>query len=139
MIAKQCAEFAQASVEGFAVNLHGDVLREQLEIGNLHASAEMRFVSENGITDVVEMGNLRVVEEERVFNLARISNHAIVADNRVFANVSIVANLAIFSNDGRAFDHRAVLDKRAFADENVVTYISAAFAMIVQCRTEIGF
>ncbi len=58
-VAQQRAEFAQAGVEGLAVDLHGDVAGQQFEIGNLHARAEVRLVAEDGIADVIEMRRLR--------------------------------------------------------------------------------
>jgi hypothetical protein len=49
-----------------------------------------------------------------------------------------VANLAVASDDGRAFDHHAVLDDRAFADENFFADVGAAFAFIVERGFQIG-
>jgi len=54
-----------------------------------------------------------------------------------------VADLAIFPDDGRAFDHRAVLDNRSFADENFFADERAAFAFVAKfgfkIRGDIGF
>ena len=94
--------------------------REKFEVGNFHARAEMRLVTENGVADVIEMRRLRGIEQQRVFQFARIADHAAVADDDVFAEIGIVADLAVFADDGRAFDHRAVLNDGAFANKNIV-------------------
>ena len=117
-VAQQRAEFAQAGVEGFSVNLDKDISGHQFEIGNFHARAEVRLVAEDGVADIIEVRHLRAVEEERVLQLGRIADDAAVADDDVLAEIGIVANLAIPADDGRAFDHRAGFNQRAFADEN---------------------
>jgi len=117
-VAQQRAELAQAGVEGRAVNLHENVSRHQFEVGNFHARAEVRLVTEDGVADVIEVRRLRAVEEQRVFQFGRIAEDAAVADDDVLADVGIVADLAILADDGRAFDHRAGFDDCAFADKN---------------------
>ena len=50
----------------------------ELHIGQDHARAEMRVIAENRIADVIEMRNLRFVENNAVLELARISHdHAV--------------------------------------------------------------
>jgi len=117
-VAQQRAELAQAGVERHAVHLHLDVAGQELDVGNLHARAEVRLVAENGVADVIVMRHLRAVEEQRVFQLGGIADHAAVADDDVLADVGVVPDLAVFPDDGRAFDHRAGFHDRAFADDD---------------------
>ena len=93
---------------------------------------------EDGIANIIEMRNLRVVEQERVLQFARIADHAIVAHDDVVADVGVVTDFAISTNDRRAFDHRAILHHGAFADENIVTDKRDAFALIAQRRLQSG-
>ena len=52
-------------------------------------------------------------------------------------------NPAVFADDGRAFDHHAVLDHRAFADENLLADKRASIARVVKrglkIRSEVTF
>jgi hypothetical protein len=54
-----------------------------------------------------------------------------------------VADPAVFADDGRAFDHHAILDHGAFADENLFADVGAAFAFVpqfgFQIRGEVAF
>src|SRR5450759_1996705 len=92
----------------------------------------MRFVTENGIADIIEVRRDGVVEQNRIFYFRRIAHHAIVADDDVLADVGVMTNLAIAPDDGRAFDHRAVLHHRAFADKNLFADERDALAFILQ-------
>ena len=66
-IADQRAKLAQTRIERHAVHFDADISRDELNIGNFHARAEMGFVAEDGIADVIEMRHLAVVEQQRVF------------------------------------------------------------------------
>ena len=79
-----------------------------------------------------------LVEQQRVLHLAGITHHTVVPDDHLLADVGIVTNLAIASDNGRAFDHRPVLDDRAFADEDPLTNKGDALAVVVQPGPEIN-
>jgi hypothetical protein len=137
-IAEQSAEFAEAGVEGFAVDLDFDVAGERFEIREHHAGADVRFVAEDGVADVIEVRRGGVVEQQRVFQLGGISDDAVVADDDVVADVGVVADLAIATDDGGAFDHGAVFDDGAFADEDILADERDAVAAIFQAGFEVG-
>src|SRR5579859_2889239 len=137
-VAEQSAEFAQAGVKWLAIQLELDVAGEHFEIGDFHAGAQMRLVAEDGVADVIVVRRLGVVEQKRIFQFGRIAHHAVVADDDIFAEVGVVANFAVFADDGRAFDHHAVLQDRAFADEHLFADVRPAFALVAQFRFQIG-
>ena len=137
MVAEQRAEFAQAGVEGLAVDVHRDIAGHEFDVGDLHAGAQVRLIAENGVADVVEMRGDGLVEQERVLHLAGIAHDAVVADDHLLADVGVVANLAVAADNGRAFDHRPVLDHRAFADEHPLANKRDAFAAVVQAGAEV--
>jgi hypothetical protein len=132
VVAEHGAEFAQAGVEGFAILLHDDVALKEFDVGNFYTCAEVGFVAENGIADVIEMRRAGVVEEDRIFNLARIAHDAAVAKDDVFAEIGVVADLAVPADDGWPLDHHAVLEHRAFADKNVLADVRYAFAGVIE-------
>src|SRR5437899_740430 len=61
-----------------------------------------------------------------------------VADDYVLANVSIVTDFAVFADDSRAFNHRAIFDHRALADEHLLSNKSAPVATVVQSGPQMG-
>jgi len=138
MVTDERAEFTEAGVERLAIEFHGDVPGERFEIGEDDAGADVRLEAEDGIADVIEMGRDGLVEEQRVLELGGIADGAVVADEDVFPDVGVVADLAIAPDDGRAFDHRAVLHDRAFPDENIFADVGDALAFIVQARLEMA-
>jgi hypothetical protein len=64
------------------------------------------------------MGNLRFVENDRVFKLARIAQDAAGTHNHILADVAAIADFASFADPCRSFDHGALLDDRALPDEH---------------------
>jgi hypothetical protein len=68
-IAEQGAEFAEAGIERFSVEFDFYVAGQRFEIREHHARADMRFVAEYGIAQVIKMRRGGVVEQERVFQL----------------------------------------------------------------------
>lgn len=48
-----------------------------------------------------------------------------------------MTDLAVFADDGRAFDHDAVLDDGAFADKNFIADERAAFAGVAEFGLEV--
>ena len=84
------------------------------------------------------MRHLDVVEEEGVLQFTGVSDHAVVPHNDLVANVSVMADLAVFPNDGRAFDHGAVFDNGSRSDKDLLANESAAFTAIAELRAQMG-
>src|ERR1051325_6027568 len=66
------------------------------------------------------MRNLRIVEENRILDLTGISHHAAIADDHVLADISIMPNLTVSTDNGRPFDHRAFFHYGPFADQDPI-------------------
>src|SRR5947207_6442277 len=95
-------------------------------------------MADNRVADIIEMRHLAVVKHENVLEFAGVAHHAVVSDDDVLAHVGTVANLAVFPDDGRAFDHGAVLHHRALADKNLVANPRRARAFIEQTRAQVA-
>src|SRR5258708_7314249 len=98
----------------------------------------MNLVADDGIAHVIEVRDVGVVKQQRVFELAGIANHAVVADEDMFAHVGVMPDLAVAADDGGALDHRAVLDKRALANEHLLTDKGNALTVVPQLGAEVG-
>ena len=83
------------------------------DIGEDGSGTEVCLVAEDGIPDVVEVGDLRLVEDEAVLELAGVAEHHAVAHHDVLADVGAVTDMASLADPRRPLDHRAVLDHRA--------------------------
>ncbi len=59
-----------------------------------------------------------------------------VAHDDVLANVGVVADLAVFPNDGRALDHRAVFDDSTLADNDKVADVNPGARVAVRGRAD---
>ena|SRR5208337_3477021 len=94
----------------------------------------MRFVTEDGIADVVEVGRVGAIEEQRIFYLAGVAHHTVIADDNMLPNVGVVADLTIAADNRRALDHDAILHDGAFPDSNLLANVRDAFAPVVQTR-----
>src|SRR6201999_387729 len=86
--------------------------------GEDDAGAEVAAVADDGVADVIKMGDLGFVEDDGVFEFAGVAEDAAGADDDVLADVAAVADFAAFADPGGAFDHGALFDDGAFADED---------------------
>jgi hypothetical protein len=77
-----------------------------------HSRSEVRFVSEDGITDIVIMRDLAPIEEQTVFELARIPEDAVIAYYDVFPEVGPAANDCPTTDPGGTLDDRVRLHAR---------------------------
>ena len=111
----------------------------EFDIGNLHAGAKMRPEAQDGVADVIEMGQPGLVEQEAILQLAGVADNAVVPDDHMLANIGVVADLAVAPDDGGAFDHGAVLDHRPFADKDAFTDVGHPLAPVMQPRTQSSF
>src|ERR1051325_4132344 len=138
VIAEQCAEFSQAGIEWLAIQFDSDIALDEFDIGDLYSGAQMRFVAKDRVSYVVKMRCNGMVEQQCILNLGRIAYDTIVSQNHIFTNVGVMADFAVSANDGRAFNHRAILDHCALADEDVFSDVRDAFATVFQSRLQIG-
>ncbi len=136
-VADQCAELAQAGVEGLAVDFDGYISGHKLDVGDFHSGAEMRLVAEDGIADVIEVRRAGIVEQDGVFDFRRVAHHAPIAKDDLFAKIGVVADVTVAPDNGRSFDHDAVLQHRAFADKHLFTDEGPAFGTMVQRGAQI--
>src|SRR5262249_28249861 len=101
LVAQDGAELPQAGVVSFSVALNLDVPRHQFHIGHDDPRAKVRSITQNRVSDVVEMRGYHPVEQYRVLNLARVPDYAAVSDNNLLPDIGIMPNLAITPNDRR--------------------------------------
>ena len=118
LVADDGSKLAQASGDAASRAVNADDFLVESHIGKDHARAQMRLVADDRISDIIEMRNLRFVEDEAVFKLAGVPGHHAVSENDILADVAPIANLAVLADPCRAFHHRALLDDGVLADEN---------------------
>ena len=87
VVADDGTEFSQAGADGFVLGLDGDGLPIQSNVGEDHARTEVGFVAEDGVADVVEMGDFAAVEDDAVLELAGIAKGDAISDDDVFTDV----------------------------------------------------
>ena len=135
-------EFFQAGGNRGVGAADDDFAVVEADVGKNDPGAEMRFVAEDGITHVVEVRNLRGVEDDAVFEFAGVAEDGIVAHDDIFADVATGADLAAIADPSRAFDHGALFDRGAVADVDGIADKGAAdlFAMDgrLEAELEIG-
>lgn len=117
-VADDGAEFLEAGGDEAFVGGDDDFAVVELDVGEDDAGAEVAAVADDGVADVVKVGDLGFVEDDGVLEFAGVAEDAAGADDDVFADVAAVANLAAFADPGGAFDHGALFDDGAFADED---------------------
>jgi len=112
-------KFAQPGRDELGFRFHSDLLAVQSDIGEDDTGAEMDLITQYGITDVTEMRNVGVIEDDAIFEFARIAKYDSVADDDVFADVAAASDFAIISDPGRTLDGRTVLNHRSAADVDI--------------------
>lgn len=88
----------------------------EADIGEDDSGAEVCLVAEDGVPDVVEVRDLRLVEDEAVLELAGVAQHDAVADHDILADVGSVADLAILADPCGTFDHGSLLNDCSGSD-----------------------
>jgi len=119
-IANDCAEFSEARRNVAIGCYHRDFRVIEFNVGENNACAQMCVVTNNRITDVIEMRHLYFIEQDRVFEFAGVSHDNAVANDHVFAHVAAAADVAVVADPCRALQHRALFDDRSPADKNMV-------------------
>jgi hypothetical protein len=77
-------------------------------------------VTQDGITDIIEVRHLRFIEQNAIFEFARVTHHDTIAGYDVLAHVTAATNLAIFADPRRTFEHGTLLNNGSSADENAI-------------------
>ena len=80
----------------------------------------MSLVAENGITDVVEVRRLDVVEQDDVFQLAGVADDGVFADDGIAADKCALAQLRTVVDDAGACNIGAVKDLGIARDPDVL-------------------
>jgi hypothetical protein len=114
-VAYNRSKFAQAGRNELGFRFHRDLLTVQSDIGEDDTGAEMDLITQHGVTDVTEVRDVGIVEDDAIFEFARISEHDPVTDDDVFADVAAAPDFAIVADPGRTLDGRAVLNHRSTA------------------------
>src|SRR5258708_25724955 len=96
----------------------------------------MCVVTNNRITDVIEMRHLHFIEQDGIFEFAGVSHHDAVADDYVFTHVTAAADVAVFADPRRAFQHRALFDDLSSAHKNMVANKWLAHQLAKDCTLQ---
>jgi hypothetical protein len=112
-------KFAQPGLNELGFRFHSDLPAVQSDIGEDDTGAEMNLITQHGITNVTEVRDVGVIEDDAIFEFARITEHDSVADDDVFTDVAATPDFAIVSDPGRPLDSRAVLNHRSTTDVDI--------------------
>src|ERR671931_2405911 len=82
----------------------------------------MRVMTNDRVTHIIEVRYLHFIEQDGIFELAGVSHDDAVADDHIFAHVTAAANVAVFADPRRAFQHRALLNDGSSANKNMAAY-----------------
>src|SRR5574339_472849 len=94
-------------------------------------------MTEDRITHVTEMRDLRFVKQDAALQFARIPHHTPVADDYILPYVGVMAYLAVAANDCRSLNHYAVLEHRPLADEHLLAHVSLTLTPVFQARPQV--
>jgi hypothetical protein len=119
-ITDNCAELAKTCRDSGVFVMYRDFFSIQTEIGKDYSSAQMSLVPEDRIAHVTEMGNLHVIEDQAILELAGIAQNNFVADDDVFPKITARPKVAFFADPGWTFNRYARFDHGTFSDEDRV-------------------
>jgi hypothetical protein len=119
-IADDGPKFAQSGRNELGFRFYSDLLTVQSDVGEDDTGAEVDLITQHRITDVTEVRNVGVIENDAIFELARIAEHDPVADDDVFAYITAAPDFAVVSDPGRAFYGRTVLDHGPTSDVDIL-------------------
>jgi len=100
--------------------VHRDFRVIEFDVGENHARTKVSVVTQDGITDIIEVRYLHFIEQDAILNSQRVTHHNAIPGDDVLAHVTAAANLAIFTNPGRTFQHRTLLNNRSSADKDAI-------------------
>lgn len=109
-VADHGSEFVMFGVDQFAID-HHLVVQSVVPVVREDASCtDIDMRSYDGISHIAEVGNVRVVVDDAVFDFDGVADHAVVANGCGSADVGVRADLAVFTDDDVSFDHSAVVN-----------------------------
>ena len=124
MISDDSAEFGQSGFDFPAIgSRNGDRLVVEPPVGKDGASAQMRFMPEQRISDVIEVGGFTGFEKYTILKLRGIGHDRAVINDDIFADIApgsdetIIADPGGSENDGARHDARAAAKVHLLADE----------------------
>ena len=124
MISHDSAEFGQSGFDFPAIgSRNGDRLVVEPPVGKDGASAQMRFMPEQRISDVIEVGGFTGFEKYTILKLRGIGHDRAVINDDIFADIApgsdetIIADPGGSENDGARHDARAAAKVHLLADE----------------------
>ena len=87
-------------------------------IGEDRSRSQVGLVTEDGITDVIKVGDLRLVKDQAVLKFAGIAQHNPVANHDILTDVGAIADLTSLADPCGPLDHGTVLDHGAPPDKD---------------------
>src|SRR6266513_1620201 len=102
-IANDCAEFSETCWNVAVGCYDGDFAVIKFYVGENHARAQMRVMTNDRVTYVIEVGHLYFIEQNGIFEFAGVSHDNAIPDDDIFPNIDSAANMAVFSDPRRAF------------------------------------
>ena len=70
----------------------------------------MRTLTQDRISHIVIMGNLHLVEQDRILQLGGIAHDSSFSHDHFSADKGTLTYFSVFSDDGRPYDLRAFFD-----------------------------
>jgi len=80
----------------------------------------MRMMTNDRITDVIEVWHLHFIEQDGIFEFAGVSHYDAIADDDIFPDIDSAANMAVFADPRRPFQYGPLFYDRSSANENMV-------------------
>jgi len=103
-ITEDSAKFAHTGIDETIECFDADGLGVESEVGQDDTCAEVAVVAENGISNVVKMWRLDVVQEQAILKFATVAENTTFTDNHVLPNVDARSQLAPLPNVRRTLD-----------------------------------
>ena len=111
-------KFFEPGVQLTLGSIDDDRLMIEPDIGEDRPRSQVSLVTEDGIADVIKVGDLRLVEDQAVLEFAGIAQHNPIANHNILTDVGAVADLASLADPCRPLDHGTMLDHGAAPDED---------------------
>ena len=92
----------------------------------------MNLLSQNGIPDIVKMGNLTFIHQNWIFNLAAIPNYAVVPHYYISPNVCSFPKMTSWPDYARAYDHTTMLDCSTLSYINIVFILVMNYSLLAK-------
>jgi hypothetical protein len=122
VIADDGAELSQAGGNALFPCGDHDFAAIETDIGKDDAGAKMGLVAEDGVAHIIEVRDFAVIEQNAVLELAGIPEYAAIAHDYIFPYVAAAADLAVFANPRRPFNHGSRFHDGALTDKDVIAH-----------------